>query len=408
MIAIIDYGVGNLFSLKSSLGAIGEEAVVTRDESVLDRADHIILPGVGAFGDAVEKLRDTGMFQAVLNQAATGKPVLGICLGMQLLFEKSFEYGEHAGLGLIQGEVRDIRTVIPRGLAVPHMGWNGLHFPKDKARSPIFAGLEEGEHVYFVHSFAGFDCKGQCTATTEYGAELTAEGLLQIGGEGMILLPAIDLYDGKVVRLTKGDYAQMTVYRDDPAAQAADFQAAGAKWLHTVDLEGAKDGTTPNFPVIAAICKKTDLKVEIGGGIRSLDTIQKYLDAGVSRVILPLRQPGGGGGGPEGRGHRHQGLEGDRPGAGRGLFHPPVRSGGQDRHLHRHLQGRHAGGRQCGALSDPLPAVSPGLHRLGGRVKCFRLTEAEGPWLIRGDFGQGPVHRGSGFENGFEGGGVRW
>ena len=102
----------------------------------------------------------------------------------------------------------------------------------------------------------------------------------------MILLPAIDLYDGKVVRLTKGDYAQMTVYRDDPVAQAADFQAAGAKWLHTVDLEGAKDGTTPNFPVIAAICKKTDLKVEIGGGIRSLDTIQKYLDAGVSRVIL--------------------------------------------------------------------------------------------------------------------------
>ena len=102
----------------------------------------------------------------------------------------------------------------------------------------------------------------------------------------MILLPAIDLYGGKVVRLTKGDYAQMTVYRDDPVAQAADFQAAGARWLHTVDLEGAKDGTTPNFPVIAAICKKTDLKVEVGGGIRSLDTIQKYLDAGVARVIL--------------------------------------------------------------------------------------------------------------------------
>ena len=112
MIAIIDYGVGNLFSLKSSLKAIGEEAVVTRDEDILDRADHIILPGVGAFGDAVQKLRDTGMFQVVLNQAAKGKPILGICLGMQLLFEKSFEYGEHAGLGLIQGEVRDIRTVM--------------------------------------------------------------------------------------------------------------------------------------------------------------------------------------------------------------------------------------------------------------------------------------------------------
>lgn len=174
MIAVIDYGVGNLFSLKSSLCAIGESVTVTRDESELDRADHIILPGVGAFGDAVEKLRDTGMFQAVLDQASKGKPVLGICLGMQLLFEKSFEYGVHAGLGLIRGEVRDIRTVIPSTLAVPHMGWNGLHFPEDKPRSPIFMDLNQGEHVYFVHSFAGFDCEEQCTATTEYGAELTA------------------------------------------------------------------------------------------------------------------------------------------------------------------------------------------------------------------------------------------
>ena len=174
MIAIIDYGVGNLFSLKSSLGAIGEEAVVTQDEQILNQADHIILPGVGAFGDAAQKLRDTGMFQVVLSQAAKGKPVLGICLGMQLLFEKSSEYGEYTGLGLVSGEVRDIRTVIPRNLAVPHMGWNGLHFPADEPRSPIFADLTEGEHVYFVHSFAGFDCKGQCIATTEYGAELTA------------------------------------------------------------------------------------------------------------------------------------------------------------------------------------------------------------------------------------------
>ena len=174
MIAVIDYGVGNLFSLKSSLCAIGESVTVTRDESELDRADHIILPGVGAFGDAVEKLRDTGMFQAVLDQASKGKPVLGICLGMQLLFEKSFEYGVHAGLGLIRGEVRDIRTVIPSTLAVPHMGWNGLHLAEDKPRSPIFMDLNQGEHVYFVHSFAGFDCEEQCTATTEYGAELTA------------------------------------------------------------------------------------------------------------------------------------------------------------------------------------------------------------------------------------------
>ena len=114
------------------------------------------------------------MFQAVLDQAARGKPILGICLGMQLLFEKSFEYGEHRGLGLIQGEVRDIRTVIPGNLAVPHMGWYGLRFPADRARSPLFAGLEEGEHVYFVHSFAGVGCGAQCIAAAEYGAELTA------------------------------------------------------------------------------------------------------------------------------------------------------------------------------------------------------------------------------------------
>lgn len=173
MIAVIDYGVGNLFSLKSSLAAIGQEAVVTRDQEELDRADHILLPGVGAFGDAVEKLRSTGMDRAVLRQAAVGKPLLGICLGMQLLFETSFEYGEHRGLGLISGQVRDIGTVLPSGLAVPHMGWNALHFPGEQPRSPIFRALEEGTHVYFVHSFAGFECKGQCTATTEYGAELT-------------------------------------------------------------------------------------------------------------------------------------------------------------------------------------------------------------------------------------------
>ena len=174
MIAIIDYGVGNLFSLKSSFAAIGQEAVVTRDKAVLDRADHIILPGVGAFGDAVKKLRDTGMFQVVLDQAAAGKPLLGICLGMQLLFERSFEYGEHEGLGLIPGEVRPIRPVVPEELDVPHMGWNGLHFPKNRERSPIFATLSEGDHVYFVHSYAGFDCGVCCTATTEYGPELTA------------------------------------------------------------------------------------------------------------------------------------------------------------------------------------------------------------------------------------------
>ncbi len=137
MIAIIDYGVGNLFSLKSSLAAIGREAVVTGDRAVLRAASHVILPGVGAFGDAAARLRAAGMAEAVLEAAAAGKPVLGICLGMQLLLERSFEYGEHPGLGLIPGEVRPIRDVIPVGLAVPHMGWNALRFPAERPAAPF-------------------------------------------------------------------------------------------------------------------------------------------------------------------------------------------------------------------------------------------------------------------------------
>ncbi|MCR5369692.1 MAG: imidazole glycerol phosphate synthase subunit HisH, partial [Clostridium sp.] len=136
MIAIIDYGAGNLFSLKSSLGLIGAEAVITRDREVLKKADRLILPGVGAFGDAVKKLRETGMFEAAREEALAGKPLMGICLGMQLLFDKSFEYGEYEGLGLIHGEIRDITPLLPEGTDVPHMGWNSLHFPK---KSPLLA-----------------------------------------------------------------------------------------------------------------------------------------------------------------------------------------------------------------------------------------------------------------------------
>ncbi len=172
MLAIIDYGVGNLFSLKSSFAAVGEEAVVTGERQAILRADRVVLPGVGAFGDAADKLRQTGLFDTVREVAAAGKPLLGICLGMQLLFDRSMEFGEHQGLGLIPGEVRPIAPVIPQGLDVPHMGWNGLHFAAD--RSPLFQGLQEGDHVYFVHSYAAFDCDAYVTATAEYGVPLTA------------------------------------------------------------------------------------------------------------------------------------------------------------------------------------------------------------------------------------------
>ena len=172
MIAIVDYGVGNLFSLKSSFAAIGQEAAVTGEAEVLRRADKILLPGVGAFGDAADKLRATGLDRVLIEEARAGKPLLGICLGMQLLFDRSLEYGVHAGLSLIPGEVRPIAECIPASLKIPHIGWNALHFTGEK--SPLFRYIKEGDCVYFVHSFHAANCADSVIATAEYGAELTA------------------------------------------------------------------------------------------------------------------------------------------------------------------------------------------------------------------------------------------
>ena len=171
MIAIVDYGVGNLFSLNSSLQMIGAESIVTADEAALRSADKILLPGVGAFEDAAKKLRDSGLADLLKELAAEGKPLLGICLGMQMLFEKSYEYGEHEGLGLIPGSVKPIRDVIPADYKIPHIGWNGLHFRQE---NPLFQYVKEGDCVYFVHSFYAADCDDSVVATAEYGAELTA------------------------------------------------------------------------------------------------------------------------------------------------------------------------------------------------------------------------------------------
>lgn len=174
MIAIVDYGVGNLFSLTSSLRAIGADVAVTGEADVLRRAGKLILPGVGAFGDAAALLQQSGLGRVVVEEAEKGKPLLGICLGMQLLFQRSFEYGEHRGLGLIPGDVVSMAGVVPEGYKVPHIGWNALHFPAARPKSRLFQYVEEGQCVYFVHSYYADRCAPYVTATAEYGPELTA------------------------------------------------------------------------------------------------------------------------------------------------------------------------------------------------------------------------------------------
>lgn len=171
MIGIVDYGVGNLFSLKSSIEYIGEELIVTSDKDVLEKADKIILPGVGAFGDAILKLQATGLDKELVRMAHEGRYIMGICLGMQLLFEKSCEYGEHKGLELIKGVVKDMRLDVPEELKIPHIGWNELTF---KRTDPLFKYVNEGEFVYFVHSFHASECEESVTAVTDYGTEITA------------------------------------------------------------------------------------------------------------------------------------------------------------------------------------------------------------------------------------------
>ncbi len=172
MVGIIDYGVGNLFSVKSSLDAIGVESFVSNDKKELEKADQIILPGVGAFEDAVKKLRESELSEWICEIAKTGKPIMGICLGMQLLFDKSFEYGEHTGLGLIPGEIRPIGDYISKDMKIPHMGWNALHMKQ--ASHPLFRYIKNGDHVYFVHSYHAVGCEESILATSDYTAPMTA------------------------------------------------------------------------------------------------------------------------------------------------------------------------------------------------------------------------------------------
>ena len=171
MIAIVDYGVGNLFSLRSSFKAIGADAVFTSDEKIIRSAERIILPGVGAFEDAARKLRDTGLGEVVVSEVKNGKPLLGICLGMQLLFEKSYEFGCHEGLSLIPGNIVSFEGKINKELKIPEIGWNALRLNKD---SLLYKDFNGGEHVYFVHSYFA-DCESKyVSAFSEYDIDFPA------------------------------------------------------------------------------------------------------------------------------------------------------------------------------------------------------------------------------------------
>lgn len=171
MIRIIDYGVGNLFSLRSSLRAIGIDADYTGDPAEIRKADKLILPGVGAFRDAREALRSTGLDRVVQEEAGKGKPLMGICLGMQMLFDRSYEYGEYEGLGLIPGEIVPMEGRIPKKLPIPHIGWNELML---KQPSPLMKNTANGDYVYFVHSYYAETPAEYVIATTDYGVEMTA------------------------------------------------------------------------------------------------------------------------------------------------------------------------------------------------------------------------------------------
>lgn len=206
MIAIVDYGVGNLFSLISSFKYIGADVLVTSDAEEIKKCDKIILPGVGAFEDAAKKLRSTGLDRVIIDEARGGKPIMGICLGMQMLFEKSFEYGEHKGLGLLKGNIVPMKGYIDSELKIPHIGYNPLIFKKD---SPLFKYIKNGDCVYFVHSYFAADCQDSVIATAEYGKELTAAVALgnimgcqfhpeKSGDVGLSILRAFCEMEGKI------------------------------------------------------------------------------------------------------------------------------------------------------------------------------------------------------------------
>jgi glutamine amidotransferase len=308
-VALIDYGSGNLRSAEKALVRAadgGSEIVVTCDPDVIAVADRVVLPGVGAFAACMGALEARDGVVEAMTEAVHGKgaPFLGICVGMQLMASRGLEFGETPGLDWIAGDVRRIEPDDPAA-KVPHMGWNRLVALADH---PLTAG--RADDVYFTHSFAFFPKDAQnVIAQVEHGGRFPAAvargnvagvqfhpeksqapGLIPSralpGVAAMILYPAIDLKDGECVRVLHGDLSTATVFNTSPAEQAQAWADGGFHWLHVVDLNGAVAGKAVNEAAVEAILGAVSVPVQLGGGIRSLVDIERWIEGGVSRVIL--------------------------------------------------------------------------------------------------------------------------
>ncbi|MCX5716563.1 MAG: 1-(5-phosphoribosyl)-5-[(5-phosphoribosylamino)methylideneamino]imidazole-4-carboxamide isomerase [Candidatus Omnitrophica bacterium] len=322
MIAVIDYGMGNLGSVAKAFKAIGARVTVSCLPKDLKKADKIVLPGVGAFGDSMAALRKCGLIAPLKENIKDGKPFLGLCLGLQLLFEESEESGKVKGLGVLKGKVKrfsfPLRTYDPKtpgtSLKVPHMGWNRIRTVASCQPAPVCAanggpglpvaspgtcpllkGIPDGSWMYFVHSYYVVPKdKNVIATTTDYGVDFTSmvwKDNIYAMQEfcQMLVIPATDLLNGKVARLTRGNFKFEKVYSDDPVGVAKKWEAQGARRIHLVDLDGAVSGEFKNLGLIEEIIRNVKVPVELGGGVRSEEVIEKALKSGVSYVIIGTR-----------------------------------------------------------------------------------------------------------------------
>ena len=309
--------MGNLRSVEKALEHVGVEATIANDPASVRGAAGLILPGVGAFPRAMERIRELGIDDLIVERREAGIPILGICLGLQLLFDSTTELGGAAGLGLLPGEVTDLDA---GGLKVPHIGWAAVTWARD---SRLTEGIESGTPFYFVHSFRPRPDDGDLLGTAEYGSafacaaerdnvfgvqfhpEKSSGAGLRLLSElrrrlrpgsrrRVILFPAIDIRGGGAVRLLQGDYERETAYDADPVDAALRWSNEGAEYLHVVDLDGARSGKPVNLDVIERIVAAVPCPVEVGGGLRDADSVAAVLRVGVERAVIgtaALRDP---------------------------------------------------------------------------------------------------------------------